>query len=136
MVQKDTRLKIPSALLLGLAVGLTVTGLVAAVTAFLIAGENIQEDGMGVAAMAAILLGALAAALVTVGKVKEMRLVMCLAAGAVYLLGLICCAAILFDGVKGGIGASAAVTFGGSLAVFLIGLNKGKRPKYKVPKLH
>lgn len=135
MLHKESRLKIPSALIMGLVSGVAVSILVAILIAILINAGNIQEGVLDVAAMVAILLGAMTAALVTVGKVKEKRFVMCIAAGAVYLLGLMMIAAVLFDGVKGGIGASAAVVFGGVLAVFLMGMNRGKRPKYKMPKL-
>lgn len=135
MSRREGAAKIPVALLLGLAVGLAVTLIGAVITASLIQSRSIDEDATGLAAMVIILLGAAAASLVTAGKVPQMRLVMCLGGGGIYLLGLLCCAAVLFDGVKAGVLPSLPVIAAGSLAVYLLGMKGSRKPKYKVPKL-
>ncbi len=132
---KDRKTKIPYALILGPVFGLFVSVLVAVAATILIYTETMQMDQMNVCAMASILLGAMSAAFVTVGKVKGNRLMMCALAGVIYLVALLSTAAIAFDGVKSGIGASVALTFGGVFAVFLMGMNGGKRRRYKSQKI-
>ena len=135
MVQKDEKLKIVLALLQGLLWGLAVTVLVAMIAAGLLSAEKIAEGNMGMVSTLAILLGSATTALITVSKAKQMRFVMCLVAGVVYLLGISGCAAILFDGIKGGLGATTVVILGGVLSVYLLGMKQGKQQKYRVPKV-
>ena len=135
MVQKDEKLKIVLALLQGLLWGLAATVLVAMIAAGLLSAEKIAEGNMGMVSTLAILLGSATTALITVSKAKQMRFVMCLVAGVVYLLGISGCAAILFDGIKGGLGATTVVILGGVLSVYLLGMKQGKQQKYRVPKV-
>ena len=135
MVRKDGAGKILIALALGLLLGMLVTLTGAAVTAFLISAQKIPVDGIGDAAMLTILLASATAALIVSAKAQGLRIVMCLAGGGVYFLGLLCCGAVLFDGVRGGVFPSFAVTMCGSILIWLLGVKGGRKQKYKVPKM-
>ncbi len=135
MVKREGNGKIPAALVLALATGLLVTVMGAAVTAWLIQGQTVGEEAAGIGGMVTVLLAAAASAAVAVLKVPNLRLIMCLAGGGIYLLGLLCCGALLFDGVKGGVLATAAVIAAGCMLIFLVGMRGGRKAKYKVPKL-
>lgn len=135
MVKKDSKMKIPLALLFGMGMGLLVSVIVAMLAAGLIAGEKLQETATGWMAMLSLFLGSLTAAVTTVGKVQQMRFAMCISAGASYLVGLFIVSVILFDGVKGGLGASVAVILGGALAAFLVSREHKRKPKYRPMKL-
>lgn len=134
MVKKEGPSKIPAALVLGLGIGLIVTIIGALITAWLIQAQVIEEDVTGFAAMVIILLSAVAAAAVAAGKGASMHLVMCLGGGGIYFLGLLCNAAILFDGVRAGVIPSACAALGGSMLVYLLGMKGGRRKKYKIPR--
>lgn len=135
MGYKKGQMQLPAALLLALTVGLAVTLAAAVITASLISAETVTPEAVNVGSMAGLLLGSAAAALTAARKVGKLRLPMCMAGAAVYFLGLLCCAALLFDGVKDGVGAAALVVLAGGLVVSLLGLKGEKRPKHKLPKI-
>lgn len=135
MPGKEGAGKIPAALLCGLITGLVVTAVGAMVAATLVNANTIDQTMIGYAAMVIILLGGAAAAFAAVLKLPQMRFVMCLSGALVYLLGLICCAAILFDGVKTGLFPAILVTVAGGMAVYLLGLKRSRRTKYRLPKV-
>ncbi len=135
MVKREGANKIPAALTMALAASMIVTLVGAAIAAWLLEAQTVSEDAVGVCGMLTVLLSAAAAALIAVGKVPQMRLVMCLSGGGIYLLGLLSCGALLFDGVKGGVLPAAAVIGAGCLAVFLAGMRSGRKPKYRIPRL-
>ncbi len=134
MMQKELKKKIPLALLMALIIGISVSLMVAMVAAAMIAGEKVQEDASGWIAMLSVFFGSLTTALVTMGKVKQMRFAMCLSAGGVYMLGLCCMGAVMFDGVKSGLWATGALALGGALTAFLLGMERKGKPKFKIPK--
>ncbi len=134
MVRKDSRAKIPIALLWGLGSGLGVSVALAMIGAALIAAEKMGETAVGWMAMLAVFLGSATTALVLTGRVKEKRFVMCMLGAAAYLVGLFCMSAVMFDGVKGGVGATAVLVLGGALVTFLLGKERQRKPKYKSPK--
>ncbi len=135
MVRNDGVGKILITLALGLLLGMLVTLVGAAITASLIGGQKIQADATGYAAMFTILLASATAALIVSAKAQGLRIVMCLVGGGVYFLGLLCCGAALFDGVRGGVFPSFAVIVCGSMLVWLLGVKGGRKQKYKVPKM-
>ena len=128
-------MRLPVALIWALFAGLLVTVLVAMIFAAFISAETLDASGANMGAMAGLLLGAATASMVAAGKVSGMRLPMCMAGAGVYLLGLFICAAILFDGVRSGIGVSVLMVLGSGLAVSLLGMRKGKRVHHKLPKV-
>ena len=135
MLRKEGTGKIPAALAFAVVAGLAVTVIGAVISASLIHAQTISEGAAGIAAMITILFGAMISSVVAAGKVPGMRFIMCLAGGAAYFLALVCCAAIVFDGVKAGSIPSLAVAAAGSMVVYLLGMRGGRKPKYKVPKL-
>ena len=135
MVRKEGSAKIPAAAGLGLLLGMIITLIGALITAWLIQAQKIGEDTVGLAAMVIILLGASASTAVTAGKGSSARFLMCLAGGGIYFLGLLCCGAMLFEGVKAGVVPTACVAAAGSMLVYLLGTKRGRRTNYKVPKV-
>lgn len=135
MVNRESKKKIPGALLVGVGVGLCVSVLVAMLGAGLIAGEKLQESATGLVAMFSLFSGAMTASLLAAGKMKAFRFPVCLAAGLAYLVGLMIVSVVLFDGVKDGLIASAAVVLGGVLTAFLSGMGRQHKPKFKHAKL-
>lgn len=135
MGKKKGTAKISAALGLGLMSGLIVTIIGALITAWLIQGQVIGEDTTGLVAMVIILLSAAVAAAVTAGKGTNARLLMCFAGGGVYFLALLCIAAMVFDGIRGGVIPSACITAAGSILVYLLGMKSGRNRKYRVPRI-
>lgn len=123
--------KMPSAIGMGLAISLGVTIATAGVVAFLIAGEKISENAAGYGAAVALLLGAVLGALAAAWRCGERRMVMCLISGGVYFLSLLCCTALFFDGMYQGVGTTALMVFGGSIAAGLMGMKGKRNPKLK-----
>ena len=135
MNRKGTKMAAMIAMLYAIGFGALVTLLVAAVTATLIAMEKIGFNADGIGALIAIVLGAMVCAAVAVGKVHKNRLVACIVSGAGFVLLMICMAAVFFDGVSAGIGATVIAVLGAVVSVYLLGMNKGKNKKIKLPNM-
>lgn len=134
MGRKYQNMKLPSSLIKGMIAGLITTLFVAVIVASLICVEAIGEETVDLGVMAATIIGSLICGLVAAGKTEKMRLVMCMAGCVAYYLVLLCCAAILFDGIKSGVGLGALLCVGGGLTAALLGAKKEKRSHYKLPK--
>lgn len=135
MVKHEGAKRILGILLSGLVVGMLITVVGALITTWFVNAQIITEDSVGLASMVIILLSGMLTAAVTAGKGSPMRFLMCLAGGGIYMVGLLCIAAILFDGVKSGVIPTAFIAISGSIAVYLLGIKGGRRTKYKVPKI-
>lgn len=136
MVRKDGKRKFAASVTMGVAAGWVVTLITAVIIASMIHAQMIEEETQGLAVWFVLLLGCIVSALTATGKKQEMRLVICLSAGVIYYLSLICVASIIFDGATRGVVPTFFVVVAGSLSVYLMGINRGRRPKYRVPKGH
>lgn len=121
---------IPLGLTLGLAVNWLTMLMGAAVAAFLIFGEKVDETAMPTAAVAIMVLSCMAGTTAAAKKAGFRRLPVCLASGGLYFLSLLCGNALFFDGSYRGIPAAALTILGCSLVVGLWGLRqKGQKIK-------
>jgi len=134
MAKIETKSFIPYSVALGTMVGWMVTILSAVIGASLIHGEMIQQESSGFVAMIALFLGSVTSTLTVAVKMPEKRLLMCLLGGSTYYLSLICCALLLFDGLKGGFAPSAAIVISGLFLAYVTGTKRGRKSKYKIPK--
>lgn len=123
-----------SSVTVGLALGLGMNWLImligAAVAAFLILGETVDETAMSTAAVAIMILSSVVGTAAAAKKAGVRRLPVCLASGGLYFLSLLCGNALFFDGSYRGIPAAALTILGCSLVVGLWGLRqKGHKIK-------
>ena len=127
----------PLSILKGLALGwlVTITGVM--IIAFLVHGENMKETGIQPAAVIIMMLAAFVTATFAGRKGNEKKLLICLAAGAVYYLSLLGINALFFDGKYRGL-LGAFLTIGGCslVAALLLSRQKQQRPAYlrSIPK--
>lgn len=134
MATKQIGKALPKAVLTSLLAGIAITILTAILATTLISMEKLSDNSADILCMVAIVLGSATTAIITAGKLEGSRLVTSLIGGLAYILLLICCGALFFDGVHSGVGPTALVCMAVSGAVGLLG-HRGKKSKYKVPKL-
>lgn len=127
--------KIVVTLLIASLLGLAVSLLVAAVGGYLVEAETVGQSAENGFVVTALLLGSLAAAMVAVKKGQGARIVLSLAGAGTYFLLLLCCGALVFDGIRSGVGMTALVVLCAALVVWIFGLKGNKKTKYRLPKL-
>ena len=113
----------------GAGVSAVVTLALTAIFAGLVSKGTVDESSLGAATAAILILSSVCGALVAASVAGCRRLPVCLASGTIYLLLLLGCAVLLFDGVNGTIGATALMIFGGACAALLLGLKEGRGGK-------
>lgn len=120
-------------LAVGLAVSMVLTLTGAALAANLVMSEKIEEDAIGYAALAVLILSALCGAWVAAALTKRRWMIVCLGLGGIYYLTLLATTALFFGGQYQGVGVTALAILGGCGAVGLLGLRteKGSRKKAK-----
>lgn len=127
-------LSMPAGLALGAAISLGITISLAILTAKLVDGGTISEEGIGYAALGILLLSSLAGAASAVQKIKRQRLLVCFASGLIYYALLLSMTALFFGGQYSGMGVTALVVLGGSGVVVLMEMGQGsgrKKSKWK-----
>ena len=95
------------------AIGTTLGG--AALTAKLIDGQVLDWNHSGYAVLIILLASAWAGALVSAGRIKRQRTIICLASGVVYFMLLLISTALFFGGQYSGVGETALLIFCGSV---------------------
>ncbi len=127
--------KMVTTLLLAALTGFVVSLGTAAVGSFLVAGEKVGESAESIIVVIALLMGSLVSALMAVKRGQGSRIVMSLAGACGYLLILLCCGALVFDGIRSGVGMTVLMVLCGAFMVWIIGLKGSKKSKYRLPKL-
>ncbi len=135
MKKKKMAASYPVALGSGWIAGWIVTLLLAVIISVLIAGEQVQVRMLGPAAVITVVAATFAAASVAAKGAGEKRLVLSIAAGAIYYLSLLCCTALFFDGQFQGLGGAALTIMGTALVTGLLG-SKKKTKKHRYAKSH
>lgn len=126
----------PAGFALGVSASLLITVLGAALIAKLVDRETIGEGSIGYGILIVMILASWLGSLVSYGRIKRRRAVVCLAAGGIYFLVLLSFTALFFGGEYSGVGVTALLIFCGSMLAVLPGLRQnrgGKRPKIKIP---
>lgn len=116
----------PAGLALGGAVSLVLTILLAIIAGKLIDMGTMGEESIGYLSLGILLLSSGMGAAVAVGKIKRRRLVVCMAAGAIYYGLLLAMTALFFGGQYAGMGVTALAVAGGAGTVCLAGTRQGR----------
>ena len=128
-VKKNTASSIPAGIGIGLLVSMIITLAGSALTAYLIHGESISEEGMGYGIILTLLLSAILGAWVSAGRIQRLRMQMCMLSGLCYYLTLLAMTALFFGGQYSGMGVTALMVLGGCGTVAILGASGGKRRK-------
>lgn len=118
---------IPVGIMLGLGVSMLITVAGAAAAAWLISSEVTAQDSIGYLSAAVLVLSSAAGALAAAGKIKRMRLQMCIAFGVCYYLTLLAMTALFFGGQYEGMGVTAVAVALGCAGGALAGMKAGSR---------
>ena len=120
---------------LGAVVALIVTMIICSLGASLMTTERVGEDSAGIVSITALIVSSAVGAEIAFTKTGHHRLAVCLGAGVMYLMILLACTALIFDGKYHAVGTTALAVLGGSGCAALFGL-RGKRPKSRYSKYH
>ena len=118
----------------GTALAITIRG--SAILAKLVDGEWLEEGNVGYGIMGMLLLASYLAAMVSYGKIKRQRLLVCLSTGGIYFGLLLSITALFFGGQYSGVGVTALLIVCGAILAILPGFSQkrgGKHPKLKIP---
>lgn len=137
MVKKGSvkTISLPVGIAIGVLVCFVVTLAGCAVVSWLIAGEHMAEDSVGIAAMVMLLIAAATGSLTASTAIKTKGLPVCMITGAGYYLLLLACTALFFGGQYHGVILSGLMILAGSGLVALLGLKgrKGAKRRFKIP---
>jgi len=124
---------VPAGIGWGVAVGMGITLVGAAVLAWMMSGEKLSGDALGYGIMIVLVIASGAGALTAAGKIKRLRVQMCLLTGGFYYLGLLSVTALFFGGKFQGMGITAVLVIIGCALAALMGLKSqnGTKPKIK-----
>ena len=120
---------------LGAVVALIVTMIISSLGASLMTTERVGEDSAGIISVIMLITSSFVGAEVAIVKAGHHRLAVCLAAGVSYLIILLACNALLFDGKYQAVGTTALAVLGGSGCAALLGL-RGRQVKSRHSKYH
>lgn len=127
-----------SGLAIGTIVSLAITILGAALMANLMLSEKLMVESIGYGAVIVILLSSSIGAWLAIGMTKRRKMVVCAGVGGLYYLCLLAITALFFGGQYQGMGVTALLVLGGSLAVGLLSLSgnrtrgkKGKKYRFR-----
>lgn len=103
-----------------------------ALAASMVSGERIGETSLDYVTVVILIISSIGGAMAASAVVGHHRLHVCLITGAGYLALLLASAILLFDGVDGTVGVTALTVMGSAGAAALIGM--GGRQKGKRPR--
>ena len=116
-----TAVSMPVGLGIGALVSLGITGMLSALTAWLILGGRLPEDSVGYCAVVILLVSSAAGAATAIGRIKRRRFQMGMASGGVYFACLLAVTALFFGGQYEGMGVTALMILCGCGLVILLG---------------
>lgn len=129
-------MSIPMGLLLGGGVSMAVTLGAVAVLAKLLDSEKLAWENVGTGIVVMLIAASFLGAMVSSGKIKRQRLLVCAASGALYFGMLLAITALFFGGQYESVwltGVLILVGSGGAVLIGLRGEGKGRRRKIKLP---
>ena len=128
-------MSIPGGLAVGALFSIGATLLLTAVLAKLVEGETVQQENIGYGVMVILTVSAFTGALVSFGRIKRQRLLVCGLSGLLYFAILMSMTALFFGGQYSSVGVTALLILLGSAVAALLGLKQGgggRRKKIKV----
>lgn len=117
---------IPAGLAWGGATSLIMTLVLAAILAWLVIGEKIQQSQMGYGIMAILTASSFLGAKTAFARIQRRRMMVCAGAGCVYLGILLSITALFFGGQYSGVGETAVMILCGCALAFLLKMPSGK----------
>ena len=126
-----TASSLPFGVGLGLLLSIVTTLMGAAILGYLIVGERIGEDAIGVGSMIVLILASLVGSITAINLVKRLRIQVCSLVALGYYLSLLACTALFFGGQYTGMlttGIVILVSCGG-VALLYTFLNNGGKVK-------
>ena len=94
----------------------------------------VEKVGYGI--MVLLIVSSFAGAMISFGRIKRQRMLVCIVSGVIYFAMLMSMTALFFGGQYSAVGTTALLVLAGSGAAALLGLRQGrgaKRTKIKVP---
>lgn len=132
-----TAMSMPAGLAIGGIWSLVITIVMSAVIAKLIEGEAVGQGSVGYFVISILLIGSITGALMSFGRIKRRRMVVCLISGLIYYCILLSITALCFGGQYQGMGVTGLVVLGGSCCAGLMGMHEKKQGrKGKLPAMH
>lgn len=135
MKGKGKTMSMAGGLALGALVSLAVTLAGTGVLAYLVNGEHLDMENIGYGILVMLLLGSFLGAQTAFRRIRRRRLLVCLAAGGVYLGILLGMTALFFGGQYSGVGTTALLILAGSMVAALLGKERGRGGKHRKIKL-
>lgn len=98
--------------------------------------EIMKEKDIGYASVLILLTASFGSAIVSWGKIKRQRMLVCAASGGIYFLMLLCATALLFGGQYSGVWVTLILILAGSgAAMALGGHGRERKPVSKYKKM-
>jgi len=127
---------IPVSTAFGVLAAVVWTWVTAMITAKMIEIESIDESMIGYCSMGILLTSGMIGSWIAYKKAKHHRIQVSALTAAGYYLSLLAITALFFDGQYTGMGVTALLIAGGSMAYALLGSgNRGSRNKKTYPKI-
>ena len=126
---------LPAGLAIGAVCSLAATLILTAILAKLVEAETLPAEKVGYGIMV-LLVSSFAGAMISFGRIKRQRMLVCIVSGVIYFAMLMSMTALFFGGQYSAVGTTALLVLAGSGAAALLGLRQGrgaKRTKIKVP---
>lgn len=122
-----TAMSMPAGLAIGGIWSLCVTLVMAALVAKLMDMEAIRQDSIGYFVISILLVASTTGALLSFGRIKRRRMVVCMVSGLIYYCVLLSITALCFGGQYQGMGVTGLVVLGGSFCAGLLGIHEKKQ---------
>ena len=126
----------PCLLAIGAVCSLAATLVLTAILAKLVEAETLPVEKVGYGIMVLLIVSSFAGAMISFGRIKRQRMLVCIVSGVIYFAMLMSITALFFGGQYSAVGTTALLVLAGSGAAALLGLRQGrgaKRTKIKVP---
>ena len=127
-----TTMSMPAGLAIGGIFSLIITLIMSAIVAKLIEGEVIAQRNVGYFVIGILLISTIVGALISFGRIKRRRMIVCLISGLIYYCILLSITALCFGGQYQGVAVTGLVILCGSCSAGLMGLrdkNMSRREK-------
>ncbi len=123
----------PAGLAIGAAVSIGITIIAAWILAKLLDAQTLAWQNVGYGIMILILLSSMGGAVVSIGKIKRRKLMVCMLSGLIYFIQLLSITALFFGGKYDAVGVTALLIFGGcgTIALLTLRSNRGGKRRHK-----
>lgn len=128
-----TASSIPAGLVSGAMTAAGITLILSAVVARMIDKQLLSWDNMGYGVMGILLAASWLGAIITAGKVKRQRFLMCVLTGVLYYGILLAVTALFFGGQYSSVGETGLLIFCGSVLAAFTGISRKSKRK---PRIH